>query len=129
MNPGQTRRRLALASIYDGAARTEGAPVGGVTLKIVSELVLKLNSHGLIDCKGGGALSTDIFGAICPITEEAAGLVRPWSNKEAMDLQLLEVSARVTPGKHCGWLADLAGWPLSKHLAVPSTITIVKLPA
>ena len=91
--------------------------------------MLKLNAHGLIDGKGGGTLSTDIFGAICPTMEEAAGLVRPWCNMEAMDLQLLEVSAQVTPGKHCGWLADLAGWPLSKHLAVPSTITIVKLPA
>ena len=43
---GQTRRLLALAAIYDGATRTEAATIGGVTLQIVRDWVLKLNAHG-----------------------------------------------------------------------------------
>ena len=54
---GQTRRLLALAAIYDGATRTEAAAVGGVTVQIVRDWVVKLNVHGpggLIDRKGPG---------------------------------------------------------------------------
>ena len=54
---GQTRRLLALAAIYDGASRTEAAAVGGVTLQIVRDWVLKLNAGGpesLVDHKGPG---------------------------------------------------------------------------
>ena len=54
---GQTRRLLALAAIYEGATRTEAAAVGGVTLQIVRDWVLKLNAGGpdaLIDYKGLG---------------------------------------------------------------------------
>ena len=45
-----------------------------------------------------------------------------------MGLHLLEISARVTPGKHCVRLIARAGWHLSKHLVVPSDVTIVELP-
>ena len=51
----QTRRLLAPAAIYDGASRTEGAKIGGVTLQIVRDWVVKFNAHGpegLIDRKG-----------------------------------------------------------------------------
>ena len=58
-------------------------------------------------------VSTDIFGAICPETGEAAAMVLPWCNTDAMNLHLAEISARVTPGKHCALLADQAGWHLS----------------
>jgi transposase len=54
---GQTRRLLALAAIYEGATRTEAAKIGGVTLQIVRDWVLKLNEHGpdgLIDRKAPG---------------------------------------------------------------------------
>ena len=54
---GQTRRLLALAAIYDGASRTEAAEIGGVTLQIVRDWVLKLNAGGpeaLVDHKGRG---------------------------------------------------------------------------
>lgn len=54
---GQTRRLLTLAAIYDGATRTEAAAIGGVTVQIVRDWVLKLNAHGpigLIDRKGSG---------------------------------------------------------------------------
>ena len=57
---GQTRRLLALAAIYDGASRTEAAAIGGVTLQIIRDWVVKLNAYGpdgLIDRKGGGTRS------------------------------------------------------------------------
>jgi transposase len=54
---GQARRLLALAAIYDGATRTAAASIGGVTLQIVRDWVLKFNMHGpagLIDRKAPG---------------------------------------------------------------------------
>ena len=56
-NGPQARRLLALASIYDGARRTEAAKIGGVTLQIVRDWVMKFNTHGpngLIDKKALG---------------------------------------------------------------------------
>lgn len=53
----QARRLLALAAIYDGATRTEAARIGGVTLQIVRDWVLKFDAHGpdgLIDRKAPG---------------------------------------------------------------------------
>jgi transposase len=43
---GQARRLLALAAIYDVSTRTEAAKIGGVTLQIVRDWVLKFNVHG-----------------------------------------------------------------------------------
>ncbi len=42
----QARRLLALAAIYDGATRTEAARIGGVTVQIVRDWVVKFNAHG-----------------------------------------------------------------------------------
>ena len=42
----QARRLLALAAIYDGATRTEAARIGGVTVQIVRDGVVKFNAHG-----------------------------------------------------------------------------------
>ena len=53
----QARRLLALAAIYDGASRTEAARIGGVTLQIVRDWVVKFNERGpdgLIDRKAPG---------------------------------------------------------------------------
>jgi transposase len=53
----QARRLLALAAIYEGASRAEAAKIGGVTLQIVRDWVLKFNAHGpegLIDRKPPG---------------------------------------------------------------------------
>lgn len=53
----QTRRLLALAAIYEGASRTEAARIGGVTLQIVRDWVVKFNASGpdgLIDRKAPG---------------------------------------------------------------------------
>jgi transposase len=43
----QARRLLALAAIYDGATRTQAAKIGGVTLQIVRDWVVKFNAYGL----------------------------------------------------------------------------------
>jgi len=54
---GQARRLLALAAVYDGATRTEAAKIGGVTLQIVRDWVVKFNAYGpdgLIDRKAPG---------------------------------------------------------------------------
>jgi hypothetical protein len=45
-NAPQARRLLALAAIYEGASRTEAARIGGVTLQIVRDWVLKFNAQG-----------------------------------------------------------------------------------
>jgi transposase len=54
---GQARRLLALAVIYEGASRSEAAQIGGVTLQIVRDWVVKFNAagpDGLIDRKAPG---------------------------------------------------------------------------
>ena len=53
----QARRLLALAAIYDGAPRGEAAKIGGVTLQVVRDWVLRFNAHGesgLVDRKAPG---------------------------------------------------------------------------
>jgi transposase len=56
----QARRLLALAAIYEGAPRSEAARIGGVTLQIVRDWVLRFNAHGpdgLLDRKARGPAS------------------------------------------------------------------------
>ena len=51
------RRLLALPAIYDGATRGEAAKIGGVTLQIVRDWVLRFNAdgpNGLVDRKAPG---------------------------------------------------------------------------
>jgi len=51
-NGPQTRRLLALAAIYEGASRSQAAEIGGVTLQIVRDWVVRFNAegpNGLID--------------------------------------------------------------------------------
>lgn len=53
----QTRRLLALAVVYDGGKRSDAAELGGVTLQIVRDWVLRFNAEGpagLIDRKAPG---------------------------------------------------------------------------
>jgi transposase len=53
----QTRRLLALAAIYDGDTRSQAARIGGVTLQIVRDWVLRFNAlgaDGLLDRKAPG---------------------------------------------------------------------------
>lgn len=55
----QTRRLLALAVIYEGGRRTQAAKIGGVTLQVIRDWVLRFNVEGpdgLIDRKAPGAV-------------------------------------------------------------------------
>jgi transposase len=83
----QVRRLLALASIYEGGTRSEGARVGGVTLQIVRDWVVRFNAEGpagLVDRKPPGCrpmLSADQRRALAEIVETgpipaAHGVVR-----------------------------------------------------
>ncbi len=56
-DPDQTRRLLALASIYDGGSRSEAAAIGGVGLQTVRDWVLRFNQDGpagLVNAKAPG---------------------------------------------------------------------------
>jgi len=53
----QARRLRALAAVYDGANRSEAAKIGGGTLQIIRDWVVRFNAHGpdgLIDRKALG---------------------------------------------------------------------------
>jgi hypothetical protein len=72
--------------------------------------------------------SAYIFGAICPVRGEAAGLIMPFCNTEAMQAHLEEISRIVAPGAHAVLILDQAGWHTSTALAVPDNIALVPLP-
>src|SRR5919205_1699202 len=69
----QTRRLLALATIYDGGARSEAAKIGGVGLQTVRDWVLAFNAvgpSGLVNLKRPREHTTERrttsdFGANC----------------------------------------------------------------
>ena len=59
----QARRLLALASIYDGAARSGAAENGGVELQVIRDWVMRFNAHGpdeLVDRKAPGQLQSSM---------------------------------------------------------------------
>jgi transposase len=59
-DPDQTRRLLALAEIYHGGSRSDAARIGGVTLQIVRDWVIRFNTRGpagLLTGKAPGAPS------------------------------------------------------------------------
>jgi transposase len=72
----QARRLLALAAVYDGAARSEAAEIGGVTLQVVRDWVLRFNAHGpegLVDRMAPGQpslLNDEQRAALARIVEE-----------------------------------------------------------
>ena len=54
-DPGQVRRLLAVASIYDGQTRTQAAAIGGVGLQTVRDWVSWFNAEGPAGLKTGKA--------------------------------------------------------------------------
>lgn len=89
---GQARRLLALGVIYDGASRTQAARLGGVTLQIIRDWVLRFNARGpdgLINGKAPGncpKLNGDQRQALAQIVEDGPiaaihGVVR-WRRKD-----------------------------------------------
>jgi transposase len=88
----QARRLLALAEIYDGRSRTDAARIGGVTLQVVRDWVLRFNSRGpdgLINGKAPGnrpKLNDEQRQALASIVDSGPipalhGLVR-WRRKD-----------------------------------------------
>ncbi|MDQ0322319.1 transposase [Pararhizobium capsulatum DSM 1112] len=51
----QARRLPALAEIYDGGSRTDAARIGGVTLQIVRDWVIRFIEHGSAGLLNGKA--------------------------------------------------------------------------
>jgi hypothetical protein len=56
-------------------------------------------------------------------TRSGAGLVLPYTNTEAMNLHLQEISRHVAPGAHAVLALDGAGWHGAAALEVPSWLT------
>jgi transposase len=54
-DPGQVRRLLALAAVYDGGARSAAAEIGGVGLQTVRDWVLGFNAEGPAGLETGKA--------------------------------------------------------------------------
>ncbi len=69
-----------------------------------------------------------IFGAVCPEHKKGAAIVVPFSNTNAMNEHLKEISINVDKNSHAIVLMDQAGWHRSKDLSIPENITIVLLP-
>ena len=121
----QARRLLALAAIYDGATRTAAAKIGGVTLQIVRDWVLKFNAHGpdgLIDRKPPGRAPrlNDLHrAALAAIIESGPipavhGVVR-W---RIIDLcQWIYAEVRVVVAKQT-LVADCAPWAIANFRLV-----------
>jgi hypothetical protein len=72
--------------------------------------------------------SVYIFGAICPAEGKAAGLILPFCNTTATNLQLAELSQAVATDAHAVVLMDQAGWHTSDKLNLPANISILLLP-
>jgi transposase len=73
-------------------------------------------------------ISTYIYGAVCAKTGEAFGLILPYTNTEAMQLFLDELSYNIKLGRHVALVMDNAGWHTANELKVPNNITLVPLP-
>lgn len=76
----QARRLLALAEIYDGGQRSDAARIGGVTLQIIRDWVIRFNASGpdgLLDGKAPGKrsiLNDAQRRALVPDLSPAAGI-------------------------------------------------------
>ena len=71
-------------------------------------------------------LSTYIFAAVRPGTDDAFALVLPEATAETMDLFLARFSATLPDDVHVALLLDQAGWHGAKALQVPPNITLCR---
>ena len=69
-----------------------------------------------------------IFGAVCPERAEAAALIMPHADTQAMSAHLAGIAKTVASGAHALLILDGAGWHGSAELEVPDNITLLKLP-
>ena len=73
-------------------------------------------------------IATYIYGAACHNTGESFALILPYTNTEAMNMFLEELSLNIQCNRHVALLIDNAGWHTAKKLTVPSNITLIPLP-
>ena len=64
-NAAQARRLLALAEVYDGNSRADASRIGGVTLQIIGDWVLRFNA-----CGPDGLINGKAPGKRCKLSEE-----------------------------------------------------------
>ncbi len=125
----QARRLLALAAIYEGASRTEAAKIGGVTLQIVRDGVLKFNAHGpdgLIDRKPPGQAPR----LVEPASGATVWYISNAISKPLFELVLADFAASVGAGqaKRIVLQLDNAGWRGPENLSVPDGVRLVHQP-
>ena len=71
---------------------------------------------------------TYLFGAACPQTGEAVGLILPYADTSAMKLFWEATSRLVGPQRQGLLVLDQAGWHHSRRLRIPENLTLVFLP-
>ena len=73
-------------------------------------------------------ISTYMFGAVCPASEQTAALVLPECNMEMMEMFLDEIAKQVPAGRHAVVLLDRASWHTSQNLNYSPRITLLPIP-
>ena len=69
-----------------------------------------------------------IFGAVCPMKDQAVGLVLPTIDTFCMQKHLDEIGKHVKPGSHGVIVFDQAAWHTTKKLHLPKNISVLPLP-
>ncbi len=69
-----------------------------------------------------------LFGAVCPARAEAAALVLPHADSEAMSLHLSVISAAIASNAHAVVVTDGAGYHHKAAITIPDNITLITLP-
>jgi len=69
-----------------------------------------------------------IFGAVCPMRDQAVGLVMPTIGTDCMQLHLDEIAKQITPGNHAVIVFDQAAWHTTKKLSFAKNISLLPLP-
>jgi len=69
-----------------------------------------------------------IFGAVCPIRDQAVDLVLPSADTEAMLVHLERISMKIRAGRQAVIVLDKAAWHTTKPLKRVSNISLPPLP-
>ncbi len=69
-----------------------------------------------------------IFGAVCPMRDEAVGLVMPTIGMDCMQQHLDEIAKQIELGNHAVIVFDRAAWHTTKKLRLPKNISLLPLP-
>jgi transposase len=107
----QTRRLLALAAIYGGASRAQAAKMGGVTVQIIRDWVVRFNAHG-----PAGLINRKAPGQPSRLTDE----------HRAALAQMIEAGPDLALHGVVRWrLVDLCRWALAelKIVIAPQTMS------